>query len=99
MRPVWFCAPLVVMMYVKFPLPLRNVEDLPTERGISISCKAVLFWWDRFGPAFAAEIRRCGSSAYARLCYGAVNTRTRAEPCQNSVRRRVAKWRLERSTY
>jgi len=49
---------LVVMMYVKFPLSLRNVEDLLFERGIDISYETVRFWWNRFGPLFAAEIRR-----------------------------------------
>ncbi len=46
------------MMYVRFPLSLRNVEDLLHERGIDISHEAVRFWWNRFGPMFAAEIRR-----------------------------------------
>ena len=49
---------LVVMMYVKYPLSLRNVEDLLAERGIDICHEAVRFWWNRFGPMFAAEIRR-----------------------------------------
>jgi len=49
---------LVVMMYVKFPLSLRNVEDLLAERGIDICHETVRFWWNRFGPMFAAEIRR-----------------------------------------
>ena len=49
---------LVVMMYVRFPLSLRNVEDLLHERGIEISHETVRFWWNRFGPMFAAEIRR-----------------------------------------
>ncbi len=49
---------LVVMMYVKFPLSLRNVEDLLHERGIDVSYETVRFWWNRFGPMFAAEIRR-----------------------------------------
>jgi putative transposase len=49
---------LVVMMYVKYPLSLRNVEDLLAERGIDISYETVRFWWNRFGPMFAAEIRR-----------------------------------------
>ena len=48
---------LVVMMYVKFPLSLRNVEDLLAERGIDICHETVRFWWNRFGPMFAAEIR------------------------------------------
>src|SRR5450631_3258670 len=49
---------MVVMMYVKYPLSLRNVEDLLSERGIDISHETVRFWWNRFGPMFAAEIRR-----------------------------------------
>jgi putative transposase len=49
---------LAVMMYVRFPLSLRNVEDLLHERGINISHETVRFWWNRFGPMFAAEIRR-----------------------------------------
>ncbi|MCV2893440.1 IS6 family transposase [Lentibacter sp. XHP0401] len=46
------------MMYVRFPLSLRNVEDLLHERGIDISHETVRFWWSRFGPLFAAEIRK-----------------------------------------
>ena len=49
---------LAVMMYVRFPLSLRNVEDLLHERGIDVSHEAVRFWWHRFGPLFAAEIRK-----------------------------------------
>ena len=46
------------MLYVRFPLSLRNVEDLLHERGIEISHETVRFWWNGFGPLFAAEIRR-----------------------------------------
>ena len=49
---------LAVLMYVKFPLSLRNVEDLLHERGIDISHGTVRFWWNRFGPLFASDIRR-----------------------------------------
>jgi putative transposase len=28
---------LAVMLYVRFPLSLRNVEDLPHERGVDVS--------------------------------------------------------------
>lgn len=49
---------LVVMMYVRFPLNLRNVEDLLFERGIDICHETVRLWWNRFGPMFASEIRR-----------------------------------------
>ena len=49
---------LAVMMYVRFPLSLRNVEDLLHERGIDVSHETVRYWWNRFGPMFASEIRR-----------------------------------------
>jgi putative transposase len=47
---------LAVMMYIRFPLSLRQVEDLLFERGIDICHETVRFWWNRFGPIFAAEI-------------------------------------------
>ena len=40
----------LVMMYVKYPLSLRNVEDLLFERGIDICHETVRMWWNRFGP-------------------------------------------------
>jgi putative transposase len=49
---------LAVMLYVRFPVSLRNVEDLLHERGIDVSHETVRYWWNRFGPIFAAEIRR-----------------------------------------
>ena len=49
---------LVVMMYVRFPLSLRNVEDLLAERGVDICHETVRFWWNRLGPMFAADIKR-----------------------------------------
>ena len=49
---------LGVMMYVRYPLSLRNVEDLLAQRGIDICHETVRLWWKRFGPMFAAEIRK-----------------------------------------
>jgi putative transposase len=49
---------LTVMMYVRYPLSLRQVEDLLFERGIDICHETVRLWWHRFGPMFAAEIRK-----------------------------------------
>lgn len=49
---------LAVMMYVRYPLSLRNVEDLLFERGIDISHETVRYWWNRFGSLFANDIRR-----------------------------------------
>ena len=49
---------LVVVIHVRFPLSLGNVEDLLFERGIDVCHEIVRFWWNRFGPMFALEIRR-----------------------------------------
>jgi putative transposase len=49
---------LVVMMYVRFPLSLRNVEGLLAERGIDICYETVRHWRNRFGPMFAADMPR-----------------------------------------
>jgi len=37
-----------VMIYVRYPLSLRNVEDLLSERGIYICHETVRLWWNRF---------------------------------------------------
>jgi putative transposase len=49
---------LVVMMYVRFPPSLQNVEDLLVERGVDICHETVRLWWNRLGPMFATDIRR-----------------------------------------
>ena len=49
---------LAVMMYIRYPLSLRQVEDLLFERGIDICHETVRYWWNRFGPMFAAAIRK-----------------------------------------
>ena len=49
---------LTVMMYIRYPLSLRQVEDILFERGIDICHETVRLWWNRFGPIFAAEIRK-----------------------------------------
>jgi putative transposase len=46
------------MMYIRYPLSLRQVEDLLFERGIDICHETIRYWWNRFGPMFAAAIRK-----------------------------------------
>lgn len=46
------------MIYVQYPVSLRQVEDLLFERGINISYETVRIWWNRYGPLFAVEIRK-----------------------------------------
>ena len=49
---------LALLMYIRYPLSLRQVEDILFERGIDISHEAIRYWWNRFGPMFAGEIRK-----------------------------------------
>ena len=62
---------LVVMMYVRFPLSLRNVEDLLFERGIDLCHETVRFWWNPFGPMFQGDIRRQRISRMKRETFDA----------------------------
>ena len=47
---------LAVMLYVRFPLSLRNVEDLLHERGIDISHESVRFWWNTLSSPLNSPI-------------------------------------------
>ena len=58
---------LVVLMYVRFPLSLRNVEDLLFERGIDVCHETVRHRWNRFGPMFAADGLRSYEAAMNEL--------------------------------
>ena len=46
------------MLYVRFPLSLRNVEDLLHERSVDVSYESVRYWWHRFGSQFANQIKK-----------------------------------------
>jgi putative transposase len=46
------------MMYIRYPLSLRQLEDLLFERGIDICHETARFWWNRFSPMSAVEIRK-----------------------------------------
>jgi transposase-like protein len=48
-----------VMLYVRFPLSLRNVEDLLHERGIDVSHETIRFWWQ----LYFSQAARSGSPA------------------------------------
>ncbi|WP_374128139.1 transposase [Sphingomonas sp. 28-62-11] len=49
---------LVVLMYVRFPMSLRNVDDLLFGRGIDLCRETLRIWWNRFGPMFAGDTTR-----------------------------------------
>ncbi|GAC1575864.1 MAG: hypothetical protein NVS3B5_07130 [Sphingomicrobium sp.] len=48
----------MVILYIRFSLSLRNVEDLLFKRGYDLCQETVRVWWNWFGPLFAVEIRR-----------------------------------------
>ena len=58
---------LSVMMYIRFPLSLRNVEDILHERGIDICHETIRQWADRFGTYFASKIRKRRSEAMRQV--------------------------------
>jgi len=47
-----------VWLYFRFTMSFRDVEDLMAERGIDVSYETVRCWTLKFGPAFAANLRR-----------------------------------------
>jgi putative transposase len=49
---------LTVVVYVRFPLSLRKVEDLLQERGVDVNYESVWYWWHRFGSQFARQIKK-----------------------------------------
>ena len=54
---------LAVLLYARFPLSLRNIEDLLHERGIDVCHESVRLWVDRFGSYFAHKIRHLNNRA------------------------------------
>ena len=61
---------LVVMLYVRFPLSLRNVEDLLSERGIDVCHETVRHWWNRFGPISRPTYAANGSAECVAFASG-----------------------------
>ena len=47
-----------VRLYYRFPLSYRGVEELMLERGVVVSYESIRRWCLKFGPIYAAEIRR-----------------------------------------
>jgi putative transposase len=55
-----------VWLYFQFPLSLRNVEDLLTQRGIDVSYETVRRWSVKFGLAYARKLRHSHPRADVR---------------------------------
>ncbi len=54
-----------VWLYFRFPLSLRDVEDLLAERGINVSFQTVSEWAAKFGLKFANQLRRRSRGQFA----------------------------------
>lgn len=46
------------MYYVRYPLSLRNVEDILHERGIDICHETIRYWWHKLGPVIAKDLKK-----------------------------------------
>ena len=46
---------LAVMYYVRYPLSLRQVEDILHERGIDICYETIRYWWNKLGPTISID--------------------------------------------
>ncbi len=62
---------LAVLLYVKYPLSLRSVDDLLSKRTIDISHKTACSCWNTFGPLLAATHAGGGLAAYETFASGA----------------------------
>ena len=85
-----------VWLYFRFTLSFREVEEMMLARGVVVSYETIRRWCAKFGPVYAAELRRrrpgpgtsgistrcsSGSTAGSGTCGGRW---TRAAPCSTS---------------
>jgi len=47
-----------VWLYFRFHLSLRDVEELLAERGVTVTYETIRAWCAKFGPRYAAGLRR-----------------------------------------
>jgi O-6-methylguanine DNA methyltransferase len=47
-----------IWLYLRFTLSFRDVEDLLSERGITVSYETIRRWVNHFGPTIAVELRK-----------------------------------------
>jgi putative transposase len=47
-----------VWLYHRFALSLRDVEELMLARGVVVSYETIRSWCAKFGPDYAAQLRR-----------------------------------------
>jgi putative transposase len=47
-----------VWLYYRFPLSLREVEEMMLARGVTVSHETIRQWTGKFGQAYANRLRR-----------------------------------------
>lgn len=47
-----------VWLYYRFNLSQRDIEDLLAERGINVTYETIRLWCNKFGPKYAARLKR-----------------------------------------
>src|SRR5437763_15911995 len=47
-----------VWLYFRFSLSLRDVEELLAEQGVIVTYETIRAWCAKFGPSYAAGLRR-----------------------------------------
>jgi putative transposase len=52
-----------ILLYVRYPLSLRQVEELMAERGVDVSYETIRLWWNRFGPEIARTLRKSSQAS------------------------------------
>jgi len=60
---------LAVMYYVRYPLSLRQVEDILHERGIDVCHETIRYWWNKFGTLFAKEMKKKPNHQVSNWCW------------------------------
>ena len=56
---------LAVMYYMRFPLSLRQVEDILHERGVDICHETIRYWWNKFGVLFAKDMKKKSNNPHS----------------------------------
>ena len=77
---------LAVMMYIRYPLSLRQVEDILFERGIDICHETVRYGWNRFGSGVRWRDQEAARSPDR---YGRTGAGILMRVCQEGTRRSV----------
>jgi transposase, IS6 family len=77
---------LAVRWYLRFSLSYRDVEELPTERGIQVDHVTIYRWVQRFTPLLAEAARPCRHRVGDRWSVDETYVRSRASGAMSTGR-------------